>query len=121
MKPALTVDENLRFWASFLGSQRRSPEEALEAVGLRSIGHLPWGYLSTGQKRRTAIARLLTSHRPLWLLDEPTAGLDADSDAMFAGLLKAHLAEGGIAMAATHMALGVQGMQLLRMEQVGPK
>jgi heme exporter protein A len=121
MKPVLTVGENLRFWTSFLGSQRHSPDEALEAVGLSGIGHLPWGYLSTGQKRRTAIARLLASHRPVWLLDEPTAGLDSDSDAMFAGLLKAHLAEGGIAVAATHMVLGVQGVKSLRMEQVGPK
>ena len=52
-------------------------EAALDKVGLGGIGHLPFGYLSTGQKRRAAIARLLVSHRPIWLLDEPTAGLDA--------------------------------------------
>jgi len=120
MKPALTVAENLEFWRSFLGSPRRSVDEALEAVGLCGIGHLPWGYLSTGQKRRTAIARLLASHRPVWLLDEPTAGLDAASDAMFAGWLKAHLAEGGIAVAATHLALGVDGVKTLRMGMGAP-
>ena len=64
-------------------SARRSSavEAALETVGLGGIGHLPFGYLSTGQKRRAAIARLLVSHRPLWLLDEPTAGLDTASEA----------------------------------------
>jgi heme exporter protein A len=114
MKPALTVGENLGFWRSFLGAPRRSTDEALDAVGLGGIGHLPWGYLSTGQKRRTAIARLLASHRPVWLLDEPTAGLDAASDAMFAGLMKAHLAEGGIAVAATHLALGIDAAKTLQ-------
>jgi heme exporter protein A len=112
MKPALTVAENLEFWQSFLGSPRRSVDEALEVVGLVGLGHLPWGYLSTGQKRRTAIARLLANHRPVWLLDEPTAGLDAASNAMFAGLLGQHLAEGGIAVAATHMELGVDAKTL---------
>lgn len=120
MKPALTVAENLDFWRSFLGSPSRSADEVLEAVGLGGIGQLPWGYLSTGQKRRTAIARLLANHRPVWLLDEPTAGLDAVSDAMFAELLKRHLAEGGIAMAATHMALGVEGVNTLRIGVVEP-
>lgn len=116
MKPALTVSENLAFWLSFHGSPCRSVEAALETVGLGGVGHLPWGYLSTGQKRRSAIARLLTNHRPVWLLDEPTAGLDAASDAMFAALLEEHLAEGGIAVAATHMALGVEGVKTLRLE-----
>ena len=55
-------------------------DEALDRVGLGGIGHLPFGYLSTGQRRRAAIARLLVSHRPVWLLDEPTAGLDEASE-----------------------------------------
>ena len=80
MKTALTVAENLQFWRRFLGEPRLTVEAALDKVGLGSIGHLPFGYLSAGQKRRAAIARLLVSHRPVWLLDEPTAGLDASSD-----------------------------------------
>ena len=78
MKPALTVAENLRFWRDFLRQPAISTVvEALETVGLGTIGHLPFGYLSTGQRRRAAIARLLVSRRPVWLLDEPTAGLDS--------------------------------------------
>jgi len=115
MKAALTVEENLAFWRDFLGEQRLSPLEALEMVGLGEIGHLPFGYLSTGQRRRTAIARLLISYRPVWLLDEPTAGLDHASEARFSELMRAHLSDGGIIVAATHLPLGLEGAEELRM------
>ena len=71
-----------------------------------------------GQKRRAAIARLLVSRRPVWLLDEPTAGLDKASDERFAGLMAAHLEGGGIIVAATHLPLGLDGAQELRMAAV---
>lgn len=116
MKPALTVAENLAFWQDFMGAARLGPEEALEQVGLVGIGHLPFGYLSTGQRRRSAIARLLVSHRPIWLLDEPTAGLDRASEARLANLMRAHLGEGGILVAATHLPLGLDGVKGLEME-----
>lgn len=116
MKPALTVAENLAFWREFLGAPRMEPEEALESIGLVGIGHLPFGYLSTGQRRRSAIARLLVSYRPIWLLDEPTAGLDRASEARLANLMRAHLAEGGILVAATHLPLGLDGVKGLEME-----
>ncbi|MER8830826.1 heme ABC exporter ATP-binding protein CcmA [Mesorhizobium sp. M0938] len=115
MKTALTVLENLRFWRDFSGADFLSAEEALETVGLDGIGHLPFGYLSTGQRRRAAIAKLLVSRRPLWLLDEPTAGLDKASEGRFAVLMRKHLEEGGIVIAATHLPLGIEGAQELRM------
>jgi len=115
MKTALTVEENLAFWRTFLGGPRLSVDDALEAVGLSEIGHLPFGYLSTGQRRRTAIARLLVSHRPVWLLDEPTSGLDHASEARFSELMQTHLAEGGIIIAATHLPLGLGHARELRM------
>ncbi|RWN36791.1 heme ABC exporter ATP-binding protein CcmA [Mesorhizobium sp.] len=115
MKTALTVTENLRFWRDFLGADFLRAEEALETVGLGDIGHLPFGYLSTGQRRRAAIAKLLVSRRPLWLLDEPTAGLDKASEERFAVLMRKHLDEGGIVVAATHLPLGIKGAQELRM------
>lgn len=119
MKTALSVAENLAFWRDFLGGADRDIPEALERVGLDAIGHLPFGYLSAGQKRRAAIARLLVSRRPVWLLDEPTAGLDKASDERFAGLMRAHLQSGGIIMAATHLPLGLEGAQELRMRGNG--
>lgn len=115
MKPALTVSENLAFWRDFLGQPHLTVPEALETVGLEGIGHLPFGYLSTGQKRRIAIARLLISYRPVWLLDEPTAGLDNASERQFSELMKAHLEDGGIVIAATHLPLGLEGAEELRM------
>jgi heme exporter protein A len=115
MKTALTVGENLTFWQDFFGSPRLPFDEALEAVGLDGLGHLPFSVLSTGQKRRAAIARLLVSYRPVWLLDEPTAGLDAASEARFGALMAGHLREGGIVVAATHLPLGLAGAAELRM------
>ncbi|MHC1547421.1 heme ABC exporter ATP-binding protein CcmA [Phyllobacterium sp. K27] len=118
MKPALTLEENLRFWQSFHGVEARSVSEALEMVGLADIGHLPFGYLSTGQKRRASIARLLASDRPIWLLDEPTAGLDKSSEAQFSALMQAHLGNGGIIMAATHLPLGLPHFRELTLEAI---
>ncbi|TIS44460.1 heme ABC exporter ATP-binding protein CcmA, partial [Mesorhizobium sp.] len=88
MKTALSVEENLSFWRAFQGEPALSVEEALETVGLGGLGHLPFGYLSTGQRRRASIAKLLVSRRPIWLLDEPTAGLDKASEGRFAGLMR---------------------------------
>lgn len=112
MKPTLSVTENLAFWRDFDGDPRLGTEEALESVGLGGIGHLPFGYLSTGQRRRAAIARLLVSHRPVWLLDEPTSGLDKASETRFAGLMANHCREGGLIVAATHLPLGIQAREL---------
>ncbi|MEQ1951657.1 heme ABC exporter ATP-binding protein CcmA [Mesorhizobium sp. CN2-181] len=119
MKTALTVEENLLFWRDFFGVPRFTPDEALDEVGLDGLGHLPFSVLSTGQKRRAAIARLLVAHRPVWLLDEPTAGLDAASEARFGALMRAHMCEGGIVVAATHLPLGLEGAAELRMGGVG--
>jgi len=113
MKQVLSVHENLHFWQSFNGRGQYSIAEALERVGLGEIGHLPFGYLSTGQKRRASIARLLTSERPVWLLDEPTAGLDKASETQFAALMQEHLARGGLIVAATHLPLGLAGSKEL--------
>ncbi|MDN5928503.1 MAG: heme ABC exporter ATP-binding protein CcmA [Hyphomicrobiales bacterium] len=115
MKPVLSVAENLDFWQNFNGAPALGIGEALEAVGLETVAHLPYGYLSTGQRRRIAIARLLISRRPLWLLDEPTAGLDRRSEERFAALMTGHLREGGMIVAATHVALGLEGVKELRM------
>ncbi|MBK0020086.1 heme ABC exporter ATP-binding protein CcmA [Brucella pseudogrignonensis] len=117
MKPALSVRENLLFWQKFNGSARFDIDEALEAVDLPGVEHLPFGYLSTGQKRRVSIAKLLISHRPLWIVDEPTAGLDKASEARFAELMRDHMRDGGMVIAATHIPLGLEGVRTLDMAQ----
>lgn len=117
LKSALTAAENLRFAQDVLGAPGLNPAEALAAVGLPHVGALPVGYLSAGQRRRVALARLLVSARPLWLLDEPLAALDAASQSMLAGLMQAHLAAGGAILAATHGPLGLDGARELR---IGP-
>lgn len=113
MKDQLTASENLVFWQQFFGSASLTPLQALEAVNLPHIADLPFGYLSTGQKRRVAIARLLVVHRPIWLVDEPTSGLDKASEQIFASLATKHIKSGGILVAATHLPLGIDGLQTL--------
>ena len=112
MKRELTVEENLGFWQAFLGGGGMAVDEAAEAVGLGGIAHLPFGYLSAGQQRRMAMAKLLVASRPVWILDEPTAALDAAAETMFSGLVTAHLEKGGIAVAATHQPLGLAAQEL---------
>ncbi|RVL75031.1 heme ABC exporter ATP-binding protein CcmA [Sinorhizobium meliloti] len=119
MKRELTVEENLTFWQRFLGDSPGGSGiglvEAAEAVGLADIIHLPFGYLSAGQQRRMAMAKLIVAFRPIWLLDEPTAALDLSADRLFAGLVAAHLDRGGIVVATTHQPLGFAGAKSLEM------
>lgn len=117
LKTALTAAENLRFAQDLLGAPGVSPAEALTTVGLPHVGPLPVGYLSAGQRRRAALARLLVAARPIWLLDEPMAALDIGSQAMLTQLMQAHLAAGGAILAATHGPLGLDGARELR---IGP-
>ena len=112
MKPALTVTENLIFWAEFFGGTPGDPAEAIAAMGLSHAAELPAGFLSAGQRRRLSIARLLAVQRPIWLLDEPTSALDLASQRVFAGLMTAHLGRGGLIIAATHAPLGIEAREL---------
>jgi heme exporter protein A len=115
LKPSLSVAENLAFWASMLGDGAVRVEAALAAVGLAGLSRLPAIYLSAGQRRRLSIARLVAITRPIWLLDEPTSSLDASGQAMLADLMHAHLAGGGLVLAATHAPIGLQGVKELRL------
>ncbi|MBS1182214.1 MAG: ccmA [Proteobacteria bacterium] len=116
VKPALTVRENLAFWQDFLGGEGGAPvEAALEVVGLLDLADLPAAYLSAGQRRRLAVARLVAVRRPLWLLDEPTAALDAASEMNLVRLMTDHIERGGAVVAATHLAIGLAGTRSLRL------
>ena len=110
-KTALTVGENIEFWIHYLGGEHDAAP-ALAAVGLESLEHLPAAYLSAGQRRRLSLARLIAVSRPLWLLDEPASALDSAGQEMLAGLMRAHLARGGMIVAATHGPLGIECKEL---------
>jgi heme exporter protein A len=112
LKPALSVLENLAFWRDFLGGGAFDAAESLAAVGLDHAGHLPAAFLSAGQRRRLSIARLFAVRRPIWLLDEATNALDSAGQALFAALMRDHLARGGLIVAATHAPLGIQAREL---------
>ncbi|MHA6262233.1 heme ABC exporter ATP-binding protein CcmA [Arenibacterium sp. CAU 1754] len=107
IKSTLTVTENLEFWASVFGT--RGIGYALTAFDLHALADRPAGALSAGQKRRLGLARLLVTGRAIWILDEPTVSLDRDAVAMFADVVRSHLAQGGSALIATHIDLGLDG------------
>lgn len=111
LKSTLTVAENLAFWADIYGGP--SIDHALQALDLQALSRRRAGELSAGQKRRLGLARLLVTGRPVWLLDEPTVSLDVVSVALFAGVVRGHLAAGGLAVIATHVDLGLPEATLL--------
>ena len=112
LKPSLTAAENLGFYARLWGGDVAA---ALRTVGLAELAELPARVLSSGQKRRLALARLALAPAPLWLLDEPTVGLDAASVARLGGLLAAHRDAGGAVIAATHLPLPLPGAAEFRL------
>jgi heme exporter protein A len=114
LKGSLTVRENLSFWSRYLGGES-SIDAALDLLGLADLADLPAAYLSAGQRRRLSLARLAAVPRPIWLLDEPTAALDASAQTQIAGLMHTHLSSGGIIVAAVHGAIGLGGAGELRL------
>jgi heme exporter protein A len=120
LKGALTALDNLDFWARLLGGasagRALTPQQALEKIGLARIGEFPVGYLSAGQKRRVALARLFVAPRPIWLLDEPATALDALSQQRLAQAMAEHRAGGGFIIAATHAPLGLADARELRLD-----
>lgn len=115
VRGTLTVEENARFWSRYLGGSADRVAAALDRFGIAALAAIPAGYLSAGQKRRLALARLLLASRPVWLLDEPSSSLDARSTDVLAGVLGEHVAAGGIIVAATHLPLGLAGARELRL------
>ena len=111
LKPQLTVAEQLTFFARLYRSVSDLPA-VLEDVGLKRQADLPCRYLSAGQKRRLALARLVVSGRPLWLLDEPFAALDLNGQDLISRLMAMHCAAGGLVIAATHDPLGAHTTSL---------
>ncbi len=120
VKANLSAAENLAFWATYLGAGERQAardrvDEALLHFGLSALADYPAGLMSAGQKRRLGLARLSVARRPVWLLDEPTVSLDAASTELLSGLIRRHLAGGGLVIAATHLPLGLENPAYLRL------
>jgi heme exporter protein A len=105
VKATLTVAENLGFWARAFGT--REVGAALAAMNLEALAERRAANLSAGQRRRLGLARLLVTGRPIWVMDEPTISLDAASVALFGAVVGRHLAQGGSALIATHIDLGI--------------
>jgi heme exporter protein A len=112
IKPGLTTRENLAFAARCHGGDI---DQALARLNLTDLADLPARMLSAGQKRRTALARMMLGNRPLWLLDEPTNGLDAASIALLARALAEHRAQGGMVIAATHTDLALPDAAVIQL------
>lgn len=102
---ALSAVENLRFWCGLAGVDALRIGPVLDHLQLKAARQRPVRTLSTGQKRRTALARLLLQARPWWLLDEPLAGLDVEGAGLFAELVAGHRAQGGSVLVTSHQAL----------------
>lgn len=100
-----TLHDALRFWARLDAVLPDAMEGAMAAMGIDALADVPVRYLSTGQRRRAAIARTLAGAAPLWLLDEPANGLDADGLQRLGAAMVAHRAKGGAILAATHLPL----------------
>jgi heme exporter protein A len=112
IKPGLTAAENLRFPAA-TGQGSQAVPAALEALQLTRFADLPARLLSAGQRRRLALARLTLGAAKLWLLDEPTLGLDSASVGRLGDILAQHRARGGAIVAATHLDLPLPGAEAL--------
>jgi heme exporter protein A len=109
LKPGQTVRQEMRFWTT------GDSEAALKALNLASLADLPCRLLSAGQKRRVALARVIASGAPLWLLDEPSVGLDSASLDDLRAVIARHRAGGGGVLMATHFSLDAPGTSLLVM------
>jgi heme exporter protein A len=115
-KPALTPREMLGFWAALRGARRPALDPALAAFGLDRIADWPCRWLSAGQRKRLALARLVAAPAPVWLLDEPGAALDDDGEARLEAAIGAHRAAGGSVVVATHQPIPLAGATTLAID-----
>ena len=111
LEPDLPLVEALKFWARVDSAGPETVAHALATVGLDPQAEVPVGYLSTGQRKRAGLARVLVQRANIWLLDEPTNGLDTASVARVSELVAAHRAGGGIAVVASHLPVELPGAQ----------
>jgi heme exporter protein A len=120
IKPALGVRETLTYWVGLRGVMLAQIDAALSGFALDAVADWPCRWLSAGQRRRLALARLIATPAPLWLLDEPAAALDADGERRLVAAIEAHRAAGGSVAIATHQPLALSGAQTLSLADFSP-
>lgn len=113
LDPLLPLGRALRLWANLDGVGFLALESISDRLGLTDLLDVPVRYLSTGQKKRAAMARLLGQRAPIWLLDEPLNGLDKDAVAVVEGLTADHCASGGICVIASHQPFALSSAKTL--------
>jgi len=120
LKPVLTVFETVAFWGGLRGGNDETATASLARFGLGHLADSPCRLLSAGQRKRVSLARLLASKAPLWLLDEPTTGLDDASTRRLETVLREHRDAGGLVIAATHIPLALADAQILSLGDFVP-
>lgn len=118
LDPDLPLGRALAFW--FAADGVADAAAIMARLRLEALADVPVGYLSTGQKKRAALARVLGQKAPVWLLDEPLSGLDTASQSLVSALVREHCASGGIALIASHQPLDVPGMTSFAIEDYAP-
>jgi heme exporter protein A len=119
LDPDLPLARALAFWFALDGVA--NDRAIMARLRLEALAEVPVRYLSTGQKKRAALARMLGQGAPIWLLDEPLSGLDTTSQELVSELVREHCAGGGIALVASHQPLGVPGMESFAIEDFAPR
>jgi len=117
VKPVLTANENIRFWAELRGVGAEGVERALDALDIKHLYDMPGQFLSAGQKRRVNLARIIAAPAPLWLLDEPTTALDKATIKRLEQAIQAHRDAGGMVVLSTHSDVVMPGAKVLDLSQ----
>lgn len=121
VKPVLTANENIRFWAELRGSGAANVAAALDALDIQHLYDVPGRFLSAGQKRRVNLARIIAAPAPLWLLDEPTTALDKATIKRLEHAIQVHRDAGGMVVLSTHADVNMPGAKVLDVAQFAAK
>ena len=114
LDPQVPLSAGLAFWSDIDGS--KDIEDTVHILGLDDLMDVPFRYLSTGQRKRAALARLVNQDAPIWLLDEPINGLDVDAKEQTESLIALHCDEGGICVIASHQSVALPEAQVISLE-----
>lgn len=115
LDPELPLGKALGFWTRL--DRAQNFEEIAQRLNLTDLLDVPVRFLSTGQRKRAALARLLGQQAPIWLLDEPLSGLDEASRGLVDQLASEHIANGGLCIIASHQPLSIDGLESLALEE----